>query len=125
MTRLWIGIGLLLVLLAAGIWLCAGLSPFHEDLADDLDRAAELANAGDWEKAHAIAESARKEWLERQKLTAAFIDHEPLERAQALFAEMELMKPEQYREFAAVCVHLAQTCRGISEPLKLKWWSLL
>lgn len=125
MTRLWIGIGLLLALLAAGIWLCLGLSPFHEKLAENLDRAAELAVAEDWENAYAMAESARKEWLGRQKFTAAFTDHEPLERAQALFSELEQMKPEQYREFAAVCVHLAQTCRGISEPLKLKWWSLL
>ena len=125
MTRLWIGIGLLLALLAAGIWLYMGLSPFHEELAVNLDRAAELAMEGDWENAQAIAESSRKVWQSRQKLTAAFIDHEPLERAQALFSEMALMKPEQYREFSSVCVHLAQTCRSISEPLKLNWWSLL
>ena len=125
MTRFWIGIGLLLILLAAGVWLWAGLAPFHEELADDLDRAAELSIAGSWEDAQAIARSASKAWQQRQKLTAAFVDHEPLERAQALFSEMAQLQPEQYREFAAVCVHLAQTCRSISEPLKLSWWSLL
>lgn len=125
MTRLWIGIGLLLILLASGIWLCLGLSPFHEDLAYELEQAAELAVAGEWDEAYRLADTARRQWLGRQRLTAAFINHEPLERAEALFAEMTLMEPEQYRQFAAVCVHLAQTCRAISEPLKLNWWSLL
>ena len=78
-----------------------------------------------WTEAITKTTALNQQWQQRQKLTAAFVDHEPLEEAHALFAELALMTPEQAWEFSAVCVHLAQTFRAIAEPLDLKWWSLL
>ena len=125
MIRFWFGIGLLLVLLAGSIGVRLGLVPFHEKGADILDEAAQLALQGDWAAAIAKTSALDEQWQQRQKLTAAFVDHEPLEEAHALFAELARMTPEQAWEFSAVCVHLAETFRAIAEPLDLKWWSLL
>jgi len=125
MIRFWFGVGLLLALLAGSIGLCLGLVPFHENGAEILDDAAQLALKGNWAEATANTAALEKDWKQRQRLTAAFVDHEPLERAHALFSELALMEQDQYREFAAVCVHLAETFRAIAEPLDLKWWSLL
>jgi len=125
MIRFWFGIGLLLALLAGSIGVCLGIVPFHEKGADILDEAARLALQGNWTEAIAKTAVLDKQWQQKQHLTAAFVDHEPLEEANALFAELALMTPEQAWEFSAVCVHLAQTFRAIAEPLDLKWWSLL
>ena len=125
MIRFWIGVGLLLVLLAGSIGVCFGLVPFHENGAKVLDEAAQLALQGNWAEATAKASALEKDWQQRQRFTAAFVDHEPLEEVHALFAELALMTPEQAWDFAAVCVHLAEDFRAIAEPLDLKWWSLL
>ena len=46
MTRLWIGVGLLLILMICGILLNLYTVPFHETLASDLDLAAKLSVEG-------------------------------------------------------------------------------
>lgn len=125
MTRFWIGMGLLLVLLAGGVALWLEAAPFHSELARDLDRAAELALEGSWEQARALAVSARDRWLPLQGAFSAITDHEPVERMHALFREISLMGQEQTVDFIAACVHLAETARAIGETQTLKWWGIL
>ena len=125
MTRFWIGVGLLLVLLAGGIALWLGVVPFHNELARDLDRAAELAISGSWEQAQSLALAARNRWHLRQDGIAAVTDHEPMEQMHALFRELSALGPEQAVDFACVCVQLSQTARAIGETQALKWWGVL
>lgn len=125
MTRLWIGVGLLLSLLAIGLGLWWFLSPLHEELASELDRAAALALDGDMAQAQAVARQARQRWQQNRNFIAAFTDHSPMEEMEALFAELENLQSDQTRDFAAICAHLAQSARAISESHALKWWGLL
>ena len=124
MTRLWIGIGLMLVLLLVGIFLWSGITPFHENLASKLDSAAMLALDGNWEQAQKVAFTARDQWLHFQDCIAAVIDHEPMEQMHALFRELSLLQSNQAVDFASVCVHLAETSRAIGETQSLKWWGI-
>lgn len=125
MIRLWFGVGLLVVLLLGGIALWLGIAPFHEDLAQALDTAAELAITGSWEQAQATAFSARDRWQRHQDCIAAVTDHEPMEQMEAMFQELDMMGADRAVDFACVCVHLAQTARAIGETQRLKWWGIL
>jgi len=125
MTRLWIGVGLLLILAICGIVLNLYTVPFHEALAADLDLAADLAAEGNWEQARQITFAARDRWQKRQNSFAAMTDHEPMEQMEALFRELSLMHRDQTSDFTCVCVHLAQTARAIGETQALKWWGIL
>ena len=125
MTRLWIGIGLMLVLLLGGIALWLGIVPFHENLAHELDSAAELAVAGNWEQAQKTAFEARDRWQQHQNRIAAVTDHEPMEQMEALFHELSLLDASRAVDFACICVQLAETSRAIGETQSLKWWGVL
>ncbi|MBQ3542736.1 MAG: DUF4363 family protein [Oscillospiraceae bacterium] len=125
MTRLWIGVGLLVVLLLGGIALWMGIVPFHETLAQELDTAAELAVAGSWKQAQNTAFSARARWQRHQDRIAAVTDHEPMEQMEAMFQELSMLDSDRTVDFACICVHLAQTARAIGETQALKWWGIL
>lgn len=125
MTRLWIGVGLMLVLLLGGIALWVGIVPFHENLASSLDDAAQLAIGGQWEQAQKAAFAARDRWQKHQNGIAAVTDHEPMEQMEALFRELSLLGASQAVDFACICVQLAQTAHAIGETQSLKWWGVL
>ena len=125
MTRLWIGVGLLLILLAGSIALWFGIVPFHEKLAEELDQAAVLAAEGDWVQAQKLAFTAQKRWQRHKDSIAAVADHEPIEQMHALFRELRLLSASQAGDFACVCVHLSETARAIGETQSLKWWGIL
>lgn len=125
MTRLWIGIGLLLVLLLGSLALYFGIVPFHENLAENLDAAAAFAVNGDWAQAQETAFAVRDRWLRYQNSIAAVTDHEPMEQMHTLFRELSILESSQKTEFASICVHLAETSRAIGETQALKWWGVL
>lgn len=125
MTRLWIGLSLLVVLLLGGGALWLGVVPFHENLAESLDTAAELAVSGQWEQAQRTAFTAYNQWQGRRDCFAAVTDHEPMEQMEALFRELSLLDISRWEEFSVICVQLAQTARAIGETQSLKWWGLL
>ena len=125
MTRLWIGVGLMVILLFGGIALWLGIVPFHENLAKELDTAAELAVAGNWEQAQNTAFSARDRWQRHQNRIAAVTDHEPMEQMEALFQKLSMLDSDRAVDFACICVQLAQTAQAIGETQALKWWGIL
>lgn len=125
MTRLWIGVGLMLALLLEGIFLCRAIVPFHENLADSLDTAAELAVAGNWKQAQKTAFAARDRWQQHKNPIASVTDHEPMEQMEALFQELSLLNASRAVDFACICVRLAQTARAIGETQSLRWWGVL
>lgn len=125
MTRLWIGVGLLLILLLGGIALWLGISPFHNRLAETLDQASLLAVEGNWAQARSAAFSARDQWLQYKDSFAAVTDHEPMEQMDALFRELSLLDADRAVDFSCVCVQLAGVCRAIGETQSLKWWGIL
>ena len=126
MGRLWIGIGILVVLLAMGIGLLWGSGVYFEELSQDLEQAGELALAGNWQAAEEKAEKGREKWEQYRRFWASFTDHEPVEQMQNLFSQLDLYEAQQLEvDFAAVCRNLVHLAEAIDEAHGLKWWSVL
>lgn len=125
MKRLWIGVGVLLVLLALGLGSTAVMEGIPGKLAEDMDKASEVA-ATQWEKAKSLADSAREEWDKYEHIIASLTDHEPLEELKGLFSELDISRLWDDREhFAAVCARIASLAEAVSESHTPHWWNLL
>lgn len=126
MSRLWIGIGILVILLAMGIGLLWGSWTFFEELSQEVEQAGELALAGNWAAAGEKASQSKARWEQWRKFWSSFTDHEPMEQMEALFSQLELYEKQKLEvDFAAVCRNLAHTAEAIDESHSLKWWSVL
>ena len=126
MGRLWIGVGILVVMLAMAIGLLWGSRVFFEDFSDNLEQAGALALAGNWASAGEKAEKSRTQWEKYRHFWSAFTDHEPVEQMQELFSRLEIYRQKQLEvDFAAVCSSLVQMAEAIDESHSLKWWSVL
>ena len=126
MKRLWIGVAVLLVLLAVGIGLSYGMTVLHDDIRMELSNAAEAARQGDMEKALQRGDAAREVWERWRRFSASLADHEPLEEMDSLFHELELYgKLRLPVDYAAVCVRLAEISGAVSEAYSLTWWNFL
>jgi len=71
MRRLWIGVSFLVVILTAGIVLTVAFVRIHRPLSQDLRQASQLAMEGAWEKATALTEQARADWMQYREMIAA------------------------------------------------------
>ena len=109
MKRLWVGIILLLILLAVTM---AGTGAMNRIYAP----MVEVLEAGDLE----AAEERYGRWRD---LTAAFADHGPMEEMDALFARAEICGDAQERK--ALCAELAQRAKAMSNAHSPTWWNLL
>lgn len=126
MNRLWIGVGILVILLAMGIGLLCGSRVFFEELSQEVEQAGELALSGNWEAAGKKASQSKVRWEQWRKFWSSFTDHEPVEQMQALFSQLELYEKQKLEvDFAAVCRNLAHTAEAIDESHSLRWWSVL
>ncbi len=126
MKRLYIGIGLLLFFLMAGILLTFCFCRIHAPLAETLEEASREALNGDWENAISLAESARERWETYRNFTAAVADHEPLEEMDTLFSLLEIYKKLRLNvEFADLCTRLSQMAAAMEESQAFTWWTLL
>ncbi len=126
MRRLYVGIGLLAVLLAIGIFLTSAFVGLHEPVKTVLEQAQEAAMEDDWPRAAAITRQAHQEWKRFRKFAAAVADHEPMEEMDAMFHRLEaLCRMEQVDEFASDCAELARLAEAMAESQKLVWWNLL
>ena len=109
MKRLWVGILLLLVLLAGTLTVTVAMGRIYAPMVEALE-------AGDLE----AAEERYGRW---RQLTAAFADHGPMEEMDALFARAEICGDEQERR--ALCAELAQRAKAMSNAHSPTWWNLL
>ena len=124
MRRLWIGVGVLIVMLAVAICLTATFDRIHTPLSEDLMQASQLAMAGEWEKATALTRQARADWKNYRELIAAVADHEPLEKMEYLLDQL-LVYGQLHRraDFAAICVEVAALAEAMLESQSLSWWN--
>ena len=124
MKRLWIGVGVLAAVLAAGIWLNLWMDSLHDRLARELDKAGDLALAQQWQAAEATAQAAREQWLRNRRLLAAVVDHEPLEEMERLFSQLEVYRRQRWsEEFAVTCSLLARQAEAVGDSHSLTWWN--
>ena len=126
MNKLWIGIGLLALLLIVGIGILWGSSVFFGDFSESVEEAGEMALAGNWFASGQKMKSIQEKWEMYRYFWASFTDHEPVEQVQVLFAQLELYQKQQLQtEFASACRALSHVVQAIQETHGLKWWSVL
>lgn len=124
MKRLWIGVGFLIVMLAVAIVLTVLFDRIHTPLAADLQEAAQLAMAQNWEKATALTQQARADWKRYREFIAAVADHEPLEKMEYLLDQLQVYaKLHRTADFSATCVELAALADAMLESQSLTWWN--
>ena len=122
MGRLYLGAGLLAALLALGIWTSGTMTQVHQEMAGQLERAAQAAQESE---AQRRAEAAGSLWAERRHGVASLADHTPMDEIDALFARLTVLAQEKdYGEFAPECRELAVRLKAMGEAHTAHWWNL-
>lgn len=126
MKRFWIGIGLLALVLAAGLWSGSRMRRVHMPCAAALERAAACAMAEDWTAASALTDQAKACWERNWKFSAAIAHHQPMDEIDALFEELEVYRArEETAAYCASCLYLSERVRDLGDSFRLSWWNLL
>ena len=126
MKRCWFGLGLLMALLIGGLLVTRVLADRHSRLSAMLDRAAAAAEAGEWAEAEDCFRQARQSWEKNWHFSAAFVDHDPMEDIDSIFAQAEVfLRSRDPVAMAAVCRQLARLTAAIGEAHIPNWWNLL
>nr|MBQ8244414.1 DUF4363 family protein [Oscillospiraceae bacterium] len=126
MKRSWMGLGLLVVLLALSLLVTWAMAQVHDPIARDLITAGEYALAGDWERAEFLFRQAEGIWETYGTFRACFADHNPMEEIDACFAQLEIYaRMREETAFAASCGEIARKAQAMGEAHGLKWENLL
>ena len=126
MKRLWFGAGLLVLLLAASLYLGDVTADLTAPVESDLDKAAVAALEGNWPLASALYLRAQKHWGDTRNQTAALIHHDPIQQIDVVFAVLPSYAAcKDAAGFCAACSQLAQQIRSLPQPHGPKWWNLL
>jgi len=126
MKRMWIGVGLLAAVLIVGIWAANRMEEIHQEIARDLDRAAQSALKEDWDMAGALFTRAEKTWNKKRTLTSIFSDHAPIEEAESLFAQLRISaQAENGESFATACACLSSQLKAMGESQSFNLRNLL
>lgn len=126
MKRFWIGICVLVFLLASGIAVSAVFCLAHEPTAQLLQDACEAALEGDWTQATTLCHQAEDRWEAFWRFTAAFADHSPMDEIDSLFAQLEILGMQRNQEqFPALCARISELAEAIADSHRFRWWTLL
>lgn len=126
MKRFWIGLGLLLGILAVGLWTTGEMGRIHTAISVSLMRSVQAAQAGQWSEADEFAANAAEGWEDSWHFSAALADHTVLDEIDGLFAQTEVYRKNRNAvAYAASCARLARYIDALQEGHKLSWWNLL
>lgn len=126
MGRFWLGVCLLAVLLALGLWINLKMTNMQQSISQTLEEAAKQTMDGDFSAGISLAKQAKDAWEIHWRGTASVADHAPMDEIDGLFAQLAVYaKAGQSGDFAAVCSRLAQLADAIGEAHSLTWWNLL
>ena len=126
MKRFWLGLAILVGLMALGIAVTVMVDRFCAPISRELDRACLAVQQGKWDQAEQLSGWAKKRWEKHRALHAAVTNHEPMEQIDALFDQLEIYK--QARDslrFAECCARLVSLTDAVAEFQAIYWWNLL
>ena len=123
MRRIWIGVGVLLALLAVGILVMQVTDRQLGEIPEALQQASETEN---WDEAVSLAQQAQTDWKKQWRLMAALADHSDLDTIDGLFAQLEVYRQRSAKtHHAATCARLSEAIRDLEENNRFTWWNLL
>ena len=123
MARFWFGVGLMLALLAVGIYSVYAIGCASEPIAKTLEQAA---TAGEPARREALLDQAKQAWDHHWEGTAVVADHGPMDEIDSLFAQAKAYaQAGQWGDFSAFCLRLSQLIQATAEGQKATWWNFL
>ena len=126
MKRCYLGAGLLALLLLVGAVSTWWMGRHHTSLAGDIRHATELALAGETEQAISLTRRTQQGWEEKWSISASLAAHEPMERVDALFGQLETYAAAgEFVAFAGCCSQLASELEAIADESSFTWWNVL
>lgn len=126
MKRSWIGLFLLVFLLAGSLVASRVMVTVHTDSAEKLEQAAELALEGNWAGAAFLTAQAQHKWKQYDFLRSALIDHNPGEEIDADFTVLGVYgSTRDSVNFAALSMQTAKKIHAIADAHRLKLHNLL
>jgi hypothetical protein len=126
MKRIWFGAALLAALLILGIFSAALMEDTHLTQATQLNRAADFAMSGNWNGAKAAFSEAQTSWDKRSPVIAGLSDHEPMDEAEMLFAQLEAFaKAKEAALYSSTCLQLARQIEALGQSHRLNLQNLL
>lgn len=126
MKRLWLGTALLVLIFILALLSGEFMDTTHTPSAQNLEQAAHLAQAGDWNQARALSKQAQARWNRTRTLTAALAEHDTTEEAEALFAQISVYAAAENSDaFSATCIRLSCILGNLSGSHRLTLENLL
>jgi hypothetical protein len=123
MKRIWIGVIVLLGLLAVGLFLMWLTDQRLSQVSSQLEKAAQ---AESWDRAVELSEQAKGLWTDNWYFCAALADHTDIDQIDAIFAQLDVyVKRKDPVAHAATCAYLAEAITDLEENHRLTWWNLL
>ena len=123
MKRIWIGVGLLVLLLALGLTVMFVTDRQLGTVSETLQKASETQN---WDEAVSLAQTAQQDWKHHWHLMAALADHTDIDTIDGIFARLEVYQQRRAEsDHAAACAQLSEAIRDLEENHRLTWWNLL
>ena len=121
MKRMWIGTGLLALLIVAGLLTGAVLNKRMDQAAQQLAIAGEAAQAEAWAKADTLIGQVKTDW-ERMKWAAeALSDHERLNQIDTAFSQLPAYAGNDPSSYQALCIAIAQDLQLVAKNHTLSW----
>ncbi|MBQ3192907.1 MAG: DUF4363 family protein [Oscillospiraceae bacterium] len=125
MRRSWIGLILLLALLAGAVAVTVAMVRIHDPIEGSLNESAQLALAGDWQKAQILFRRASEDWKTWEHFRACFADHTPIEDIDSSFRLLEIYcDAKENAAFAAESRRLARQIAAVGEAHEFVWWNV-
>lgn len=123
MKRIWLGLGLLGLLLGLGLLTARSMDRVNGTIARDLEQAAQSES---WKEAAALSQGAAEAWQRHSHFTASLADHKDIDQIDGLFAQLEVLRRrEDHASHATLCAYLSESVTALMEAHRLTWWNLL
>lgn len=123
MKRIWIGLGLMGLLLGLGLLTARRMERVQTAVSH---RLALAAQATQWEEATALSREAEAQWQQHRRFTAALANHNDMDEVDRLFAQLEVYRRRgDTLSHAGTCAYLSEAVTAIKEVHRFRWWNLL
>lgn len=120
MKRVWIAIGLLLIILAGTLTHSFYIASFTHDLSLLLEAAESEAEKGAWDKAEELTGTARNKWDQRNMYLHITLRHDATDKVYTGFCEVaEFIQCQEVGEYSAANARLIANLELVAEAEQL------